>query len=754
MAFVLLSNAALNERVRVRPDIGGARTPLLRLFVAALGLWAGLAWMAGSMTWPPYFWTASIIFHAIMAPVSLRRRDDNDSPSTFVCGCFVSTTALVEALMACALMLTVLLRFVFACDTTGAAESKYLQFVNIATNPWFPVGLLIAVFGARYRIIFVTHASVIALLPFADPAATRMRSLVLGYSIAMLFQAAERPGMFPYALMAAAAFAAWVVGLFGFTMAGLIVVYKAGFDLTQRLTEIGGVLSVSLFGLWLVLTLVNRRSRRPGHHRAKFRVNASLRTCAGAYLGIWTVILTPLAGLMVTAMYPPVRLHRPHRVEIGAASGICHAGYSRSDEEYAVLHSLGARLIRIAFAWNQIQPAPDTWDYSSTDAFLDAAQRHGVQVVAVLAFDNDAVEQSAIGSKRCPYIAAEDIPLFEEFVRRTVDRYRDRVYAWEIWNEPDIPLFWTGTMPEFYELARRAAETARKTYPGALILGTAMTSMFGLYSAPGIEGLHASRALENVDHPSMHTYVSDPRSYYGEFLRVKNAAAKYNHPGSIWITELGIPDGGVYPWRAKNDASDEYVIKAYTTATSLGIDTLLWHCYENASLESLRAKPLDSEGFFGLLEQQGQWKPAAFAYQLFAQHCNDSVLRPDLLQVSDGLAARQLRAALYRRENGESALIMWFEPALRENAHTRVTVDLGTVDGTAISHNIGSAYHKPLLDKVVDLTETPLFITFKSQDTESPVHLAVETSSADNAWLILLAGLVICSAAMIYPTTK
>jgi len=168
----------------------------------------------------------------------------------------------------------------------------------------------------------------------------------------------------------------------------------------------------------------------------------------------------------------------------------------------------------------------------------------------------------------------------------------------------------------------------------------------------------------------------------------------------------------------------------------------------------LRAKPLDSEGFFGLLEQQGTWKPAAFAYQLFARHCNESVLRPDLIQVSGGLAARQLRAALYRRANGESALIMWFEPALRQTAQARVTVDLGSIDGTAVIHDIGSAYHKPLLDRIVDLAETPLFVTFKSQDAESPIHLAVETSPADSAWLMLLAGLVICSAATICPTAK
>jgi len=47
---------------------------------------------------------------------------------------------------------------------------------------------------------------------------------------------------------------------------------------------------------------------------------------------------------------------------------------------------------------------------------------------------------------------------------------------------------------------------------------------------------------------------------------------------------------------------------------------------------------------------------------------------------------------------------------------------------------------------VVDVTETPLFITFNAPDAEAPLHLDADTSPAGAAWLLLVALLVLASA--------
>ena len=105
-----------------------------------------------------------------------------------------------------------------------------------------------------------------------------------------------------------------------------------------------------------------------------------------------------------------------------------------------------------------------------------------------------------------------------------------------------------------------------------------------------------------------------------------------------------------------------------------------------------------------------------------------------------------MRTALYRREDGDSALVMWFEPGLRPGAQARVSIDLGDLERPALVHSITSGDIHPLLDDVIDVTETPTFLTFKAAELESPVRLRVAESPADAGWLLLALGLVAASA--------
>jgi len=373
---------------------------------------------------------------------------------------------------------------------------------------------------------------------------------------------------------------------------------------------------------------------------------------------------------------------------------------------------------------------------------MDVAERNGTRVLALLVFDNNAVETSPAGKAKDMYIAPEDVPLFLEYVKRIVSRYRGRVYAWEIWNEPDQqPRFWGGPMAEFYDLARQTAAAVRQVAPDVRLVGTAMASPFGaIVPHDGILGLHDSGALTMVDHPSLHAYLSNPIDYYNVYARVIAAARKHGHLGSHWITELGDPDGGAYPWRASSDLLADHVIKSHVIATSYGIEMLVWYCLRDSKLESQRATPGESESFFGLLGPGDQWKPAAHAYRLFSKRCSNSIIRSDLVDETGGLAARALRSTLYRREDGESALVLWYESRLRPGGTARVELDLGSLKESATVHDLDSAYTKPLLDDYVYVGNRPVFITFRPEDVEAPVHLRASALPYD--YLMLLTGAI------------
>ena len=771
LSFVTVADVAMHARLQTGRQTmpGHSWTGWGRAVGIGFVTWIGLVWLASGMDWLPYFLTFSAAFHAVMVLLGGNTRNIATSslapPQRF--SRLASLSTVLETCFAMALLLGTLLRFAFFNSyLSGTAELKYFQLANLAATPWFVFGAILAILSIRFRATFLTHAIAVGILiffghpPMLDSASSV--SFLLGYSSGALFFTSTQLKAFAYAISAAASTVIWIFGAFALMVAGVVIVYDMGAEFAFSLIIKDRIATIVLFILWLTVTAIHvywpkcnaDTSPSATDHKQPSEAKISGWARYLTYAATWLLVLVPVGYLAATTMWPPVWFEQASQIKVGEPTGVCHAGGSRSDEEYASLDKLGVKLIRTDFHWNRIQPDANTWKLDHFDAYLDAADKHDTKILALVLYDNNAVETSPKGKEEGRYIAPEDVPLFLEYVRRTVEHYKDRVYAWEIWNEPDIARFWTGTPEEFYDLARRTAKTIREVHPKARILGPAMTAPLGAMSAKQIEGLHTAGAMKNVDHPTMHTYLSDPRGYYNEFLRTQNAAAKHGHDGSVWITELGDPDGGVYPWRASSELLAEHAIKSHVIATSLGIEKLIWYCYHDSGNDRQRNESDNSEGFFGLLGPKGQWKPAAHAYSVFAKNCSNSTIRRDLVKLSGGLAARQLRSVLYRRDNGDSTLILWFEPTLRPDAHARVTLNLGQLEQPAVVHDITSDYTKELLDDFVNVTEKPLVITFQSPDLDTPVTLRASSSPADAMWLLAVFALVLWSGISLVRTAS
>ncbi|HSD81423.1 MAG TPA: hypothetical protein VLB47_12195, partial [Solirubrobacteraceae bacterium] len=63
----------------------------------------------------------------------------------------------------------------------------------------------------------------------------------------------------------------------------------------------------------------------------------------------------------------------------------------------------------------------------------------------------------------------EDWGAWTDFVRRLARENRGRDLVWDVWNEPDVPYFWTGSQAQYLEAYRRAEAAIRGE------LGTAAT---------------------------------------------------------------------------------------------------------------------------------------------------------------------------------------------------------------------------------------------------------------------------------------
>ncbi|NOX61618.1 MAG: hypothetical protein GXP42_06680 [Chloroflexi bacterium] len=131
----------------------------------------------------------------------------------------------------------------------------------------------------------------------------------------------------------------------------------------------------------------------------------------------------------------------------------------------------GMAFVRLRAAWNEIQPEPNIWRWETADAAIDAAQRAGLGVVLLL----DAAPAWAVADvdRANPLAPPRDVRDFGRFAEKAAARYAGRVYAYQIWNEPNIAPHWgaRNVRPQgYFELLREAGNSIHRADPDARIM--------------------------------------------------------------------------------------------------------------------------------------------------------------------------------------------------------------------------------------------------------------------------------------------
>ncbi|MDR2185775.1 MAG: beta-galactosidase [Treponema sp.] len=330
--------------------------------------------------------------------------------------------------------------------------------------------------------------------------------------------------------------------------------------------------------------------------------------------------------------------------------GMAHGGFTRSAREYALLDELGSVWIRRTFDWEDIEPEEGRWDFAGWDAYVDSAKAAGKKILATLAYDVGWIygEQEARRN-----IIPEKIPHYLRYVETVVRRYRDRIDAFEIWNEPNNPFyFWKGSDRDFFELARAAAAKIKEIDPAIKVAAA------GFWLAPRgfIRGMFESGAMEDVDILSFHPYAGSPRGALRSYDRLLRIIEPYHFKGQIWITEIGFPTGGIYIGNISEDNYPEYIVKTLAGFAARGVEVNFWYeLFDKKNRDEAKSR-INPSQYFGLAYPDFTRKRGAAAFALCGRLIPGSEYRPDLPRRT-GLPAAV--SALYFRGAETDALILW-----------------------------------------------------------------------------------------------
>jgi xylan 1,4-beta-xylosidase len=237
--------------------------------------------------------------------------------------------------------------------------------------------------------------------------------------------------------------------------------------------------------------------------------------------------------------------------------------------------------------------------------------------------------------------------LIRAFASHCIERYgKKEVTSWnfEVWNEPNLRYFWTGTQAEYFELYRNAAKALKSVDPDLRVGGPA-TAQAG-WVADLLEFCSSNHVP--IDFVSSHIYPDDPQTkVFGEsaphytfeevipqaLMKLKGqikASATPNLP--LYITE----------WCSQNPAFIAHTIKG-----CIGLaDIFSYWTFDNV-FEEMGVPTKFMNANFGLLGMDGIPRPSFHTFVL-------------LHRLGDTQVATDQGAVLAtRRKDGSLAVLVW-----------------------------------------------------------------------------------------------
>jgi hypothetical protein len=232
----------------------------------------------------------------------------------------------------------------------------------------------------------------------------------------------------------------------------------------------------------------------------------------------------------------------------GDGSSILYNSAADNDRELDAVALTNASWLRVEINWYRIEKSRGVFDWGYLDHIVDAARARNLKVLGMIAFTPDWAREPGTFFTAPPVNAAD----FAQFAVAVVQRYHDRVSDWEIWNEPNYPLFWGRSSTDaagYTELLKAAYSAIKTVQPDSTVLAAGLTPTTGDDAPPAyLAAMYAAGAKGYFDAAAMHPYVfpggmsADPQNGWSDVARVHDLMVS-NGDGDkkIWMTEVGAP---------------------------------------------------------------------------------------------------------------------------------------------------------------------------------------------------------------------
>ncbi|MFP4459795.1 MAG: GH39 family glycosyl hydrolase [Candidatus Zixiibacteriota bacterium] len=303
--------------------------------------------------------------------------------------------------------------------------------------------------------------------------------------------------------------------------------------------------------------------------------------------------------------------------------------------------------------WDADPEDPSNYDFASTDTFVTSIVDFGGEVFFRL---GESWPTSADSFNSPPPDNDVWAKVCKNIVRHYNDGWADGFYYdinyWEIWNEPDLDIFWTGTSEEYYEMYITVAETLKAYDPSLKIGGPCVADVFNRNYIDGFIDAIDSAGI-GLDFFSWHWY--EPKTPYNIYSA--NKALKqylgYRGYGDIEIIQN---EWNMTVFEVTEDFEFEPVFELANTSINAAFCAGMLTLFQDAPIEHLMRYRANNE-LFGLFLDEDTYTYSGKSFELFTE-LYDRPVRVEALNSSESCCAESTSMAIIAGKDDHEIAIL------------------------------------------------------------------------------------------------
>lgn len=240
-----------------------------------------------------------------------------------------------------------------------------------------------------------------------------------------------------------------------------------------------------------------------------------------------------------------------------------------SEGELTEMRRIGVKSVRVVFSWRAIETrrrtgsscATAVYNFERHDSLVSEAGQRGVSILPVLGGSPDYVEPTSNlrhDGARYPAPGTRAFGDFQCFVRALVGRYgrggvhlaRD-IIEWQVWNEPNLPLYspQQRVSPKKYaQLLKSTAASIRSQDRRASVVlaGLPEELTHGMNSNVFLRKMYRVNGVKAAfDVVALHPYARNALGAKGALIRLRETLKDLGDRRlPIWVTEIGFATDG------------------------------------------------------------------------------------------------------------------------------------------------------------------------------------------------------------------